>query len=212
MNSDDRCASDWADSAADTIRVMLKHLRELALSKTTFVPCEVSLLMKKVQVSSDKISFERSTHGAVPSPPKRKDLSGDDSSSGSVEFVTAECRCSRCWIPPKLVIPDTPPREEISPARSVTSLAAEENVQAVDAKRGGHKRVVLDSRNLVDKDSAKRRLGSKSTVNAHAEIVPRAPAVPLPLHASLRLARSGFETVEKETPWRPSFYEGINTT
>ena len=135
--------STWADEVANTIRVMMKHLLDLARSGGTFT-ADLRLLVSMVDV---RPQGEATLAADAPSLKV-------DSDSSEVEIEHVVCNCSACRPPFEFVASSEedgdvqPPSEDKvhSPARSETSLAAANNIRTVDANRGGHKRSVQQSK------------------------------------------------------------------
>ena len=142
----------WADQAADAVRVALKHVLDLARSKTSFMPAALRQLVDKVDISRstpEPVTTEKPVRA-----PRQLQMRDSDSSCAA-ELVSFVCRCPRCLKAEEILSSQEDPPVacgRASPVRSETSLAAEENSESVPATRGGHRKHV--QKQLIKKPSA----------------------------------------------------------
>jgi hypothetical protein len=135
----------WADSAADAIRIAMRHLLEIHRSRTTFVPMELKKLLAKVKDGR----LTRSTSQLSVTTRTLARHASAASTASSVELCAISCACPKCrtTAPPLEVlsspdsVPPSPPTPNVE--RSPTSVCAEENTRAVDASRGGHRKQAM---------------------------------------------------------------------
>ena len=161
---------EWADRAADALRVAMRHLLELARSKTAYLAPELRDLVSKVHLEAgSQPSTPAATQPSTPATGTRarrgltRQASTGSGGSSVVQLCGVHCQRSRCKLAASpLVIDDSPTADRVSPsvARSETSLAAEGSTTAVVSQRGGHKRQVqglLDAERDAEKPAKRGR-------------------------------------------------------
>eukprot|EP00974_Lingulodinium_polyedra_P030861 2970291-Lingulodinium_polyedra.AAC.1 len=117
---------EWASSAADSIRLMCKHLLDLKKSCSTWISPELAELLAMI---SEKNSHEETKMDTASASSSLKRWDSTASNTSSVQFCSALCRCPDCLVP----------EEVLSSQKSSTSEAAQENVSAAPSKRGAIK-------------------------------------------------------------------------
>ena len=155
--------SDWANDAADAIRLATKHVVDLKKSGTTYLPPTLQSLVSKITVDetatfAPRIPFSwaelpvaPATSDPLPLPmpqaSRARQLRAQDSCASSaapVVFCSAACKCPECRV--------SQPMPADSP-RSATSMLAQAS-NPVSAARGGQKKRALGQPRAAKKPAA----------------------------------------------------------
>ena len=147
--------------AANRLGIACRHVRDLALSQTTFVDKHLKKLMDMIEIPAAEqkgVGDKRKAKDKSPekkSPEKKRRTLGRNQSDASVIFCRADCRCDECYKTEVVALSDGDNNAEMdvepfgSPAkkgegddddRSETSLQAEKLATHVPAARGGQKK------------------------------------------------------------------------
>ena len=86
----------WANDCCDRVRLMLRHIRDLKLSRSTFLSAGVKELVDMLQVASPPV--EEQAPVAEQAPVRRR-LLKKVSSTASVVLCNVTCKCSICRRP-----------------------------------------------------------------------------------------------------------------
>lgn len=132
--------TDWANQAADRIRVALKHVMDLKESQSPWMAPDLKELTELLQPSTGSASSLASGSAsslAPPSPasPTPRTLRKEDSLD-SVIFCSACCKCPDCYTAPVLPVPSSP--EDLSQ----TSMDASAMTEAPPCGNGAAARAV----------------------------------------------------------------------
>ena len=116
----------WADTCAGRVRLMLKHLKDLRHSNTSYLSPDLLELVGRVDIGS---SSDLPSPSPPPPPPvaerPSRELRAEPSNASSLELCSWCCNCPLCRKP--VQVSDTEPR-------SPTSEQAEQNI-AIPALR-----------------------------------------------------------------------------
>ena len=132
----------WAAEAADTIKLMCKHVWDLKVSASPYAPPEVLELINMVVLVRDSPTPSSPAPAPAPAPqpiadrPRTRVLSAIP----SIEFCGAFCRCSGCRAKEAPIIVEASQPE--SQPGSPCSAAAASNSEHVPAKRGSVKAIL----------------------------------------------------------------------
>ena len=127
----------WADQCADAIKIAMKHLQDVAKSRSAFLPAPLKALVAKVRdCSSASLSVSPASNrrakapkpidNAAPATPRAAIPLGDRvDSSSDAEVEDTACRCELCWKPEDHIVVVASQDDANTPPSAVPSPAAE---------------------------------------------------------------------------------------